>query len=163
MNYADIRHLVRDGDVLLVKRRGFVSGAIRALTGESYNHVAMLVWLDGLWVAEYREFVGFQLLPASQWLEQADGTVWWGTAPVRGHKRLKGTVLAYRDDSPPYGYWTLAKVWWSQIRNKPGEGGDVCSTWIQRMWEAVGFEGFRRLADPGDVAEVCHSLTPVQS
>jgi len=161
--YETIRHLIQDGDAFLVKRRGFVSGAIRALTGESYNHVALVVWLDeAAMVAEMREFRGFQITPASQWIKQQDGLVWWGQSPVRGSECIRRDVLLTRDLKPDYSYLTLIRVWWSQLRNLPGKGGPVCSTWVQRIWEGNGYDGFTRLADPGDIAEHCRYLTPLR-
>jgi len=165
--YSDIRADMRDGDVLGVKARGLVAWTIRGLTGESLNHVAMLVWIDdGLWVGEMREGVGYRLVPASQWMaERADDLVFWIQAPepVSGSRAVHDYVLRTRVESPRYSYLTLISVWWSQVRNIRTPGRLVCSTWAQRGWMSAGYRRFRRLADPGDFFEHGRATIPIQA
>lgn len=162
--YEAIRALVLDGDAFLVKRRGFVSGLIRALTGESYSHVALAVWMDdALMIAEMREFRGFQITLASRWITEQDGQVVWGQAPVRGSQCIRRDVALTKRLKPSYGYFGLVRIWWSQIRNKRGKGhARQCSTWVQAIWEGQGYDRFTRSADPGDIAEHCRYLTPIR-
>ncbi len=162
--YEQVRSGIRDGDVVLCKSRSPIAVAIRVLTGESYNHVGLFVWMgDSLYIAEMRELVGFRLVPASQWMAGRKGEVMLGEAPqpVRGHVHILLEVMRTRYENPRYGYWELAKVWWSQLRNRPGRGAFVCSTFVQHLWQVAGFGHFKRLADPGDIAWHCATLVPV--
>lgn len=165
--YSDVRAHILDGDVLGVKARGPVAWGIRALTGESLNHVAMLVWIDrGVWVAEMLEGEGYRLLPASQWMaEREQDRVFWIQAPdpARGSETIRQFVLETRVQKPRYSYWTLVSVWWSQIRNIRTPGRLVCSTWAEAGWAAAGYNRFTRLADPGDFFEHGQASIPIQA
>lgn len=164
--YASIRPFIKNGDVLGVKSRGAVAWSIRGLTGESLNHVAMLVRIEGgVWVAEMLEGTGYRLTPASQWMsERASDQVFWIQAPgmVRGKAKILDYVLQSRAKPPRYSYWTLISVWWSQLRNRRTRGLMVCSTWVERAWSFVGYPLFDRLADPGDFFEHGQAVIPIQ-
>lgn len=169
MRYSDIRGIAKTGDVLLVEGRGFVSQLIRAVTGQSMSHVAVLVWFgETLWVAEMKEFFGYRLRPASLWIEDAlvGGNVYFGEAPqaVRlatdhQNKIVLDALFSYRNTR--YSYAALVTVWWAQIRRKKLAAGLVCSTFVQRVWEATGYE-FRQTADPGDYVRLCESVSVIK-
>ncbi len=167
IEYAALRDEMRSGDLFLVEGRGVISTLIRVLTGQQLSHVALLVWIDGgLWVAEMREFVGFQLRPASLWLEDISGaghTVYYGRAPrrVRESPLVKETALGFR--SQGYGYLSLLQVWWAQLRRtRLRPRGVVCSTFVQRCWEAAGI-AFSQTADPGDFLRLCDGIEAIEA
>ncbi len=130
-SYADIRGEICDGDVFAVKNRGLFSIAVRVLTGESVNHVAVAVWIgDGLWVAEMREGRGYRLVRASGWLQENQGKlVFWVEAPpvVRGNDSMLRIVVETKAENPGYSNRTLVKVWSSQLVNRMKKGAMVCS------------------------------------
>ena len=143
---------------------------IRMLTAESYTHVALLAWEDcgGLWVYEFVEGTGYQAMPASQWFERYKGReVFHGTAHeiVHAHPhQVIQAAKAYRDKgfSQRYGWLSLLKVWASQILNKRiPVRMKVCSTFIQEVWAAAGYDCMPRTADPGDIAMECGRLTRI--
>lgn len=157
MNYKAFRPHAKDGDVLMVEGRGWVSRIIRAVTGQQISHVALLLWFgEHLFVAEMKEFRGYRLIPASMWFEDTvrTGYVQWGRAPqgVRGKAGVKAHALKYRNAR--YSYRALLRVWLAQITRSKTDAGLVCSTFVQRVWESVGHT-FDQDADPGDYMRLC--------
>jgi hypothetical protein len=167
-NYKTIRERVKNGDVLVVQGKGFVSGLIRVLTGESYSHVGMLLWMDkGLFVAEYKEFKGFQIVPASTWVSsvlEAGDTPYFGKSPQivsSSSQSVFDEALDFR--KKPYGYLSLIKVWASQItRWKIKTRRFVCSTFVQYVWAKAGYN-IKGTADPGDIASHVNYLSRIDS
>jgi len=164
MKYQDVRQSIETGDVFLVEGRSIISKIIRAFTGESYSHVGLLIWIgDTLWVAEYKEFIGFRFVPASLWIEDvhtAGARAWLGRAPAvvtMDPPTVYKTALKWRGGR--YGYLSLGKIWISQLFNlNLTTRRLVCSTFVQKCWESVGIKFFKT-ADPGDIATTSGSLT----
>ena len=158
MDYTEIRHKATTGDVLGVMGAGFFSKVIKFMTKEDFSHVAMLVWHGtGLWVYEFIEGRGYQCMPASQWFEiRAGQTVFYGKAPLVVRARPADVIKAAGSFrvarvKQRYGYFSLVKVLISQIfKKKIHVHFMVCSTFIQHVWDACGFEQ-RFTADPGDI------------
>lgn len=164
--YLDVRAKAKTGDVLMVEGRGLISILIRMFTGEKISHIGLLVWIgEALFVAEFREFKGFQLLPASLWVDDCfeDGSnVYYGRAPseVRDNSEtISKSVFNYR--AQPYGYASLFKILAAQIfRINIGLRRLVCSTFVQKMWMSEGYV-FERNSDPGDYVELCDYVSKV--
>ncbi|PLY02754.1 MAG: hypothetical protein C0622_05240 [Desulfuromonas sp.] len=163
MTYEQIRNQAQTGGVLAVRGTGTVSKVIRVVTGESHSHVAMLVWLDdGLYVFEFVEFVGFQILPASEWLRRRQGQDIIYCSPPRhvaaNPDRVKAAAISYRNASVAarwYGYISLFLILYSQITGRKVHViQKVCSTFVQECWAAAGHR-LKRTADPGDIVEAC--------
>lgn len=156
MNYLEMKQVARTGDLVLCKDRTLIGILIRIFTAESFNHVAVLVWLDkGLWIAEMTSHAGFNLVPASEWFEaRRNSELLYCQAPGSVHKEeeiiLKKIFMA-RSRKYRYSFLTLVRVWFSQIFNRHINGLLVCSTFAQDLWESTGFSRFKRLADPGDL------------
>ncbi len=161
MTYLDARPLIQSGDVLLEQK----GGVIRAFTGESFSHVALLLRQgDEVWVAEFTGRQDYGLLPASAWMaDRAGTTVWWGISPecVRGKdKPLWDAALSFRHKK--YSWWTLASVWLSQIVGVRTAANLVCSTFVQRCWEASGCAPMEKTPDPGDYLGLCDRLQALE-
>tara|TARA_R110000787_G_scaffold257683_1_gene362864 strand:+ start:585 stop:1085 length:501 start_codon:yes stop_codon:yes gene_type:complete len=145
MKYASIRTSIVTGDVAMVEGFGIVSKAIRVLTGEKISHIAMFIWLgDGLFIAEFKEFHGFRLMPASIWLKDtisSGNNVFYGQAPhVVRSKASDIARLAFKWRNKPYGYFSLLKIWWSKITKRPISVRKVaCSTYVKDMWFSYSF------------------------
>lgn len=168
MIYSDLREIAKTGDIILLEGTGIVSRIIRVLTGQSISHVAALFWLDGgLFIAEMVEGVGYQIVPASQRLSAMKGIVYFGSAPKvvqDATDSIMGVICSYRTDKTKqgYGYLSLIKVWWAQIRRKPYRTrGKVCSTFVQELWESAGYH-FDQLADPGDYVRRCRYVARLE-
>ncbi|APG24101.1 C40 family peptidase [Syntrophotalea acetylenica] len=174
MTQTELIKRAQNGDVLLVKSDSAVGKAIRCLTGESYSHVAVLVWVPGLYgftlrVYEFAEGVGHQTLPLDDWLAQRESqALFYGVAPEPVHAaptRARTAAEYYTTASRlqrGYGYLSLVKVWLSQlIRCRIPVRQKVCSTYAQEIWRAAGFDAIGRTADPGDIAEHCQTLYPL--
>ncbi len=100
-----------------------------------------------------------------QWLQENRGKlVFWVEAPpiVRGNDAVLRIVVETKVENPEYSSWTLVKVWLSQVVNRMKKGAMVCSTFGQRVWQGCGFNGFTRLADPGDFLELGVRNTPIR-
>lgn len=168
MTYQDARPNIKTGDILLVQGSAFFSKIIRTLTGESFSHVALLHWRDdGLWVAEFVEGTGYQLMPASQWMAgRVKDTVFWGVAPkvVQADPAdILKLIDSYRADKSKqgYGYLSLFTVLWAQITGKDYKPAQkVCSTFVQAAWESTGYH-FNQTADPGDYLDLCQAIQPI--
>ena len=153
MRYADARARMASGDVLMVKATGLVSRLIRMVTGESINHVAMVLnqGHKGLFVVEMKEFHGWRMMPLSQWIEHNKRKeVLWGKTPchMRGSSCFESYAMKQR--ARKYSYWTLVTVWISQFTGKKMPHKLVCSTFVQKAWGNCGYEMKKGLADPGD-------------
>jgi len=168
MNYDEMRTRALSGDVILLEGTGFVSKAIRVLTGQSISHIALLVWMEGgLFIAEMVEGNGYVITPASQRLKTLKGIVYFGAAPkvvtVEPEKVL-AQVLEYRADKKKqqYGYLSLLKVWWAQLVHKSyTPTRKVCSTFVQETWQECGFT-FAQTADPGDFMGHCRYVVKME-
>jgi hypothetical protein len=66
MLYSDARSIIKSGDLLAWRGRSLLSWLIRAVTGGSWTHVGVALWLgERLFVVEAREFRGVVLTPLS--------------------------------------------------------------------------------------------------
>lgn len=164
MNYAALRPTIDTGDVLLYEGRGFVSKAIRMLTGNQFSHVAVFVWLDedDLWLAEMKEFLGYRLRRASEAVEADfdDALLYLGKIPLKptedDSRAMRGVILS--STAEKYGYLSLMKIWWSQVRNKKFKTRRlVCSTFAAKVWGSVGVM-FPKTPDPGDFLSMSGSV-----
>ncbi len=164
-DYAWLRANAGSGDVLLVESRRVGGTAIRMLTGQQFSHVAMLIWNEGgLWVAEMLGRGGYTLTPASERLpEMCKGAhLYFGEAPEAVTTQpgiVTRTALKYRGSR--YSWWTLISVWFSQVTRSKTPNGLVCSTFVQRVWEACGIT-FSQTADPGDFLGLATSVSRIE-
>jgi hypothetical protein len=157
--YDQIRDQIKTGDVFLTST-GFWGWFVRWFTAESYSHIALVHWEDnGLWVSEMRGRPGHQTMPASTWI-RLNGPFTWGMGPamVRENKKIVEFVSKYRASDPDYSYWALPLVWLAQLTKASfGPLGNVCSTYVQKAWEACGYV-IAKTPDPGDFRIHCSQL-----
>lgn len=150
MTYKDFLLNAQTGDILATCTNIFV----RVTTGESYSHVAMLVWIKGeLFVAEQHELHGFRVIPITEWVEGKEQFT-FGQAPegIRGNIKLVLEVKNYPKKRPTrYGWFVLLLVWLSQVTGiKFPRIHDVCSTFLAIMWDSLQ-PTFSGNPDPGTV------------
>ena len=164
MKYSEVREHAANGDLLLLEGKGPVGRFIRVVTGQQISHVAMLLWLDeGLWVAEMRN-AGYSFAPASQRIPemQEQGIVYWGKAPRQVRNRpihIHEKALSFRGSR--YSWWSLVTVWCAQVLKRQMPRNLVCSTFVEKVWEAAGWN-FHQTPDPGDFVPLCdgmHAIT----
>ena len=164
IHYYDARKEMQTGDVLMVKASGFISRIVRVFTGESINHIAMIIRNPtGVFVVEMREGAGWLLTPASQWMEKQKGTIiLFGQAPevIRGSACNEIEAMLARGKG--YSYLTLIMVWISQLIRRPVPNGLVCSTFIQKIWSKCGYKMSKLAADPGDFMEHATRITAIK-
>jgi hypothetical protein len=158
---------VQTGDVLLVKGNGLISKFIRVLTGESYSHVAMLCVNDlgHVCVREFVEGTGYKFTPSVlMWMQKREGQeIFYGEAPIELDRYKTSVASSNFPFSESYGYASLFKVLAGQIFNvKFTTRQKVCSTYIQHCWETGGFKDFDATADPGDIANYCECVAPLE-
>jgi len=165
MRYEDVRYKMASGDVLFCKRRGIISVLIRVATAETFNHVGLILRTHkGVFVVEMREGVGWQMMPASQWMEaNKKAEVFWGKAPalIRGSYCVEDYALRARGKR--YSYWSLLSVWWSQIWNRKTKSNLVCSTFVQRVYEKCGDTKYNKSFDPSDVMGVVSDVNKIST
>lgn len=159
MTYKDIRKNMDSGDTVACKRRSLISILIRIFTAESTNHTAICYRNDdgGMYIYEMREGKGLLITPMSQWIHKMkrdEISITYCKAPENTSAILMRHALdKLRDKDPDYSYITLIKVALSQWFNKPLNGNYVCSTSAQKIHEAGGYKGYKKLCDPGDIEE----------
>lgn len=170
MTYDEIKLVCNTGDVLAVKGKGIAGRIIRTLTGESYSHVAMLVWeTHGLMAYEFVEGTGFQILPASEWVRRRrNQNLCYCVAPklVTSRNHLVGPAArSYRNSSVAsrwYGWASLVKVFFSQkLGIKIHVHQKVCSTFVQECWAAAKYE-LKTTADPGEIVNACDPIHKIK-
>jgi Permuted papain-like amidase enzyme, YaeF/YiiX, C92 family len=74
--YAQIRPVIRSGDLLLCQGTSTFARLIQYATGSPWSHVACLVWLetiDRLVVLESVESIGVRAVPLSKYVDNYDG------------------------------------------------------------------------------------------
>ena len=155
MEYSKARRHMMSGDVLMVKGRGVISSLIRALTGESISHVAMILRMPkGVFVVEMKEFIGWRMMPASQWMEKnKKKIVLWGKTPSHQRGAYCFESFAMLQRARKYSYWTLLTIWFSQITRLKAPNNLVCSTFVQKAWKNCGYDMGKQVADPGNFLE----------
>ena len=165
IKYADVREDLKNGDILMVKATGLISRIIRSVTGESINHVAMVISNpSGVFVYEMKEGIGYRMSPMSQWLpDQKKKVVLWGKAPevIRELTCIEVEALTHR--AARYSYWTLITVWIGQFTRRKHPGRLVCSTFVQTVWLDCGYKMFDKLADPGDFLNHAVDINQLQA
>jgi len=174
MTLNELTKRAKTGDVLLVKSDSTIGKLIRCLTGESYSHVAVLVWVPGqygfeLLVYEFVEGVGHQTMGLDDWMAQRqDQILSYGVAPEAVHQsatRARAAAEYYRTApllKRSYGYLSLPKVLLSQLfKCRIPVRQKVCSTFAQEVWRMAGYDAIGRTADPGDIAQHCDPLYPL--
>ena len=78
MKYAEVRLLVRDGDVLAFRGTRLFSKIIKLWTRSRVSHVGVACWMHGrLTVVEALEGVGVRVFPLSRYIEQGCWVAWY--------------------------------------------------------------------------------------
>jgi hypothetical protein len=144
---------------------------VRILTAESFSHVGIiLVENDKVYVVETHESIdNTRKILLDTWLENYEIVYVGRPIPeIRQHRRkIQDKIYEYLKKpvtEKKYGYLTLPLVWFNQIftKHKMPHHLNVCSTFVQEMWNSTGWK-FGRLMDPGDVAiEGCDLLRRIK-
>lgn len=169
MDYEHCRNFAKTGDIIGCEGKSFVQVAIRKITGQSFNHVAMLVWIDtGLYIFEFVEGDGFRFVPASAWVKKRlkkKEFLYWGKAPkiIRDGELFildhVTTIRKAEKSKRNYNYWELPVIWASQYLGFNVEAlSGVCSTSIAQAWKKCGYR-WQRMPRPGDFMHHCEELT----
>jgi len=156
---TQITSIAKTGDVIALSSNIFV----RVLTGHTESHVGILVWFGKrLFVAEFIETKGFNFVLLEEWLKGVEEcTV--GTAPPivnDNYSIVINKVIEYNNKGKiVYGWLTLPLVWFSQLTGiKFPHIMEVCSTFVQKIWEEAGYTQFTKVADPGDIINACMTI-----
>ena len=187
LDYATARSLIRDGDILFFKGRGFVSSAIMAQTGGHFSHVEIAQWNLGQLMTMgatshgtiYRRLSSIvgeycAIAVARVPFGPSEG---WPAAQVK-RETLRVTLRqALAHLGRPYDFADIAKIWW---RDRLGLGharGDrksdqdkfICSEFVAAAFVAAGIDLVPqkpdRLTTPEDVLrsrdlEIMFSFAP---
>jgi hypothetical protein len=155
----------RTGDVLLVHGSDAEQKTIQAVTNAPFCHAALLVEeIDGLYVSEMVEGIGYQKLKLDDWFAgRPSDVIFVGTAPAPVEKlsdKIKERLQIYSDPkNRSYDYSQLAVVWLSDVTGiKFDTDGEVCSLLVQNAWAATGYETPGN-ASPGDFLFLCESVS----
>ena len=169
MEYTVAREFIKTGDVVGCEGKSIIQLMIRKATGQSFNHIAMFVWIEtGLYVFEFVEGTGFQFKPASVWIQdrlKKKEFLYWGKAPsiiFENEKKILDHVTTIREGKKHdrnYNYWELPVLWASQYFGFNVEAlSGVCSTSIAKAWEEAGYK-WKKSPRPGDYMHVCDNFT----
>jgi len=111
VHYPDVRHLIRDGDLLLFRQPGLIATMGRGI----HNHAAKIAWWDDdLFILEMLQFVGGRAVTLSSqvegWPEQWDV---YETNPDKQrpeYYRTGSTHFMKRLCGAQYGYFNLLRA-----------------------------------------------------
>ena len=166
MKYDEFRIIAKTGGLLGAHGHGIIGTIIRVATGESLQHVAILFWEgDGLFVAEFIEGTGFQIMAASQWVKKRKKyIIYYGYPPeevLNNQELVKKLIYSIRDDDNAfkrnYNYWELPIVWFANIfGHSVSSLGGVCSSFVGRIYDKCGVK--KHMQVPGDMFEICDSF-----
>lgn len=108
VRYAEVRHEIRDGDLLLFRRRGLIAAAGR---GEHCHAAKAAWWDDDLFCLETRALVGARAVTLSSQVRRYPGRIdVFQTNPGNRwpqYDRRKATRFMRRLAGCDYGYWGL--------------------------------------------------------
>lgn len=158
---------VRTGDAVIT----ISNLLVRIFTAESFSHVGIILVEDEIpYVVETHESIdNTRKILLKDWLKQYE-KVYVGrpVLHIRRHRdKIEDKIYEYLEkpvSQKKYGYFTLPLVWLNQIfpKRKMPHKLNVCSTFVQEMWNSTGWK-FGRLMDPGDVAiEGCDLLRRIK-
>ncbi len=165
--YADLRRLLRPGDVLLCRDRSLLSRVIRAFQRDAarepgWSHCALVDRLRGRVLVYESTFPKGRMMPLSEWLSGRHGRVYVGRPrPPRGGWDA-GRACAYALDTHYRAYaWRdlLKYACWRLTGRWPGSRDNartlVCSELVGRALRAGGLHVPQPdpMLSPRDVAE----------
>lgn len=156
MNYAEARPQIDDGDLIAVRGKHGLFGALtRFFTRSPYTHVGVALWLDGgLWMAELNGGRN-HLVPVSQLADQ-DLDVFY--PPVRRKDSIRDAVQDMLRTQISYGIPAVFMigllnvlrikifVHWRRIL--------VCSGYCVAIYEQAGWPEHSRIISPQELTEL---------
>lgn len=141
MIYAEARPLIRNGDLVAVKRRnGLLPILTRLVTNSPYTHTGVAVWSDGRLLMAQANGGGVNLAPLSQEASTADFDVYG--CPVDGAAAVLQAWLLLDTRT----YYSFADLWRIFLFMRLGialpkneSGGMICSTLSARIYQFAGW------------------------
>lgn len=154
MRYDEARPLIKDGDMIAVKRRsGLLAVGTRIVTGSPYTHTGVAVWSDGRLLMAQANGGGVNFVPVSQMAEFAFDVF---DCPVdRGAAVLQCWLLL--GTRTGYGYADLWRLFLHIRLGFPlpaqGNSGLICSALTARTYQLAGWSpvGLPSIPWPGAV------------
>lgn len=163
--YSEIRDLIRDGDILLLRGNYLSSRLFERATHSAYSHATIALWWGDRLMLLEAEAAGVQAVPLSMAIGTYEGRCDW--YPLRRDavpeilERLPDVIArakAYL--GIPYGYWNLTKKLLKRAlglrlhETKPEEGM-FCSQFVAEAFKYGGLPLLEREAIdtfPKDIA-----------
>jgi hypothetical protein len=167
LKYEEVRHQIKNGDVLLFKGKNLGSWFVQMVTRSPYSHAGIAAWWnERLMVMEARG-KGVSANPFSVSVAHSHGTVEWFTCvkDIYDEDRLKMVIFAQEELGKSYGRWkTIAlglKTLFSHDLDKRDrlrkEGKLFCSEYVARVYNFIGLDLMRQRSDrfmkPHDIAD----------
>lgn len=160
--YHDARSEIRNLDVIAVEGRGFISRAIRRVTGGTVTHVGIAVWWgDALMLLESREMRGHRLVWLSREIETVGQVLWYRSRDLVDAEAAGDALRwARRAAGAPYSYRgclrflrrkmpTLCGWLPSPDRDSLGYGPRFCSAFVSAVLRMARADPREDLDDAG--------------
>ena len=165
LNYGEIRHTVRNADLILCHGNRFLHRSIRFWTGSHWNHAAIVFWWGDRVVMLESGSYGVATVHLSRFINEYPGDV--ALARCRG---LSGEIAdrirdaAIEDLRDKYDTWTLPRLAVRKALGKlgfkwkaPENDRYYCSEWVRRIFVLGGGVEFRfdeqGIVSPGAIAD----------
>ena len=174
LEYATARSLIRDGDVLFFRGRGFVSSAIMAQTGSSYSHVELAQWNLGQLMTMGATSHGTVYRRLSSIIGEYSSVAvarvpfgpqeGWPAKQVERETVRQALRNALAHLGRPYDFADIAKIWWrdrlglghTTRDRKSDQDKFICSEFVAAAYSAAGVDLVPnkpdRLTTPQDIA-----------
>jgi hypothetical protein len=148
VKYADIRHEIRDGDILLLRGYYTSSRLFERLTHAAYSHATIAIWWGERLMLLQAEAHGVEAVPLSVAIGTYEGRCDW--FPLRRettpeiHLRLPAVIARTKAYiGLPYGYWNLFKKLFKKLlgihlRETPPQDGMFCSQFVAEAFKNAG-------------------------
>lgn len=101
--YCEVRSEVQSGDILCFKGKGWVSGAIRAMTRSEYSHVGLLYLFEGRKYCLEAVGHGVRLVLLSELVKRYHGGI--------DYFELRGATTEQRRGAISFGFQQLGKLY----------------------------------------------------
>jgi len=160
LDYTTARQLIRDGDILFFRGRGFVSSAIMRQTGGQFSHVELAQWNSGRLMTMGATSAGTVYRRLSSIIGEYDSVAvarvpfgpseGWPTDEMMARETTRQALrAALAHLGRPYDFADIARIWWrdrlgldAQNKNrKTDQDKFICSEFVAAAYSAAGVDG----------------------
>ncbi len=147
VKYADVRHLMRDGDIFLLRGYYTSSRLFERLTHAAYSHATIAIWWGDRLMLLQAEAHGVEAVPLSVAIGTYEGRCDWYPLCRDTNPEIRARLPAVLARTKayiglPYGYVNLCKKLFKKmlgihLRETPPEQGMFCSQFVAEAFKSA--------------------------